>query len=146
MKSLFSFEGRISRATFWANIIIGGIFLLVPIIIGELIKAGTFVTVNNFLKIFLALSSVATLVIGLIIFYSASIRRFHDRDKSGWWSLISVVPYIGGVWVIVDCGILQGTMGANRFGLDPLTPSEQSSSITTSVVTPTEVTQAPNTP
>jgi uncharacterized membrane protein YhaH (DUF805 family) len=32
-------------------------------------------------------------------------KRWHDRDKSGWWSLIGLVPIIGGVWIIVDAAV-----------------------------------------
>jgi uncharacterized membrane protein YhaH (DUF805 family) len=48
------------------------------------------------------------------------IKRFHDRDKSGWWLLISLVPLIGPLWLLVELGFLQGSEGANRFGPDPL--------------------------
>ena len=47
-------------------------------------------------------------------------KRWHDRDKSGWWSLIMFVPIIGGIWFLVECGFLRGTDGPNRFGNDPL--------------------------
>ena len=35
-------------------------------------------------------------------------KRWHDRDKSGWWSLIGLVPIIGAIWLIVELGILEG--------------------------------------
>jgi uncharacterized membrane protein YhaH (DUF805 family) len=47
-------------------------------------------------------------------------KRWHDRDKSGWWSLIGLVPIIGGIWMLVELGFLRGTEGPNRFGPDPL--------------------------
>lgn len=47
-------------------------------------------------------------------------KRWHDRDKSGWWSLILLVPVIGAIWMTVECGFLHGTDGLNRFGPDPL--------------------------
>jgi uncharacterized membrane protein YhaH (DUF805 family) len=47
-------------------------------------------------------------------------KRFHDRDKSAWWILISFVPIVGVIWLSVECGLLQGTDGPNRFGPDPL--------------------------
>ena len=31
-----------------------------------------------------------------------------------------LVPFIGFIWFIVECGILEGTKGANRYGPDPL--------------------------
>ncbi len=47
-------------------------------------------------------------------------KRFHDRDKSAWWVLISLVPIVGFIWILVECGLLQGTEGPNRFGPDPV--------------------------
>jgi uncharacterized membrane protein YhaH (DUF805 family) len=44
------------------------------------------------------------------------IKRFHDRDKSGWWVLITLIPIIGAIWILVELGFLKGTPGLNRFG------------------------------
>ena len=47
-------------------------------------------------------------------------KRWHDRDKSAWWMLIAIIPFIGDVWVLIECGFRRGTGGPNRFGDDPL--------------------------
>jgi uncharacterized membrane protein YhaH (DUF805 family) len=44
------------------------------------------------------------------------VRRLHDRGKSGWWSLPYLIPGIGQVWCIVECGFLDGQPHANRYG------------------------------
>lgn len=50
---------------------------------------------------------------------AVSIRRMHDLGRSGWWLLIGLVPLIGGLVLLVwYCS--RGTIGSNRFGLDPL--------------------------
>ena len=57
------------------------------------------------------------------------VRRFHDRDMSGWWYLgfivLSMIPVVGFIasiaMLVIFC--LPGTPGANRFGLDPKDPS-----------------------
>jgi uncharacterized membrane protein YhaH (DUF805 family) len=75
---------------------------------------------------------------------SIGVRRLHDRNKSGWWILpLYVVPFLIGtisnqtsddlwglglalvglilwLWGLVELGFLRGTVGPNRFGLDPL--------------------------
>ena len=43
------------------------------------------------------------------------IKRFHDRDKSGWWLLIVLIPIIGAIWLLIELGFLKGTSGPNRF-------------------------------
>jgi uncharacterized membrane protein YhaH (DUF805 family) len=49
---------------------------------------------------------------------AVSVKRWHDRDKSGWWALVQFVPVIGLVWTLVENGLLRGTLGRNRFGAD----------------------------
>src|SRR5437868_7694239 len=46
------------------------------------------------------------------------VRRLHDQDLSGWFILLSFIPYIGGIIAIVFICI-RGTNGPNRFGSDP---------------------------
>ena len=46
---------------------------------------------------------------------SVSVRRLHDIDKSGWFVLISAIPFIG--WIILAIMLIgKGTSGKNRFG------------------------------
>jgi uncharacterized membrane protein YhaH (DUF805 family) len=97
------------------------------------------------------LFALATFVPGLAV----SVRRLHDVDRSGWWLILSFLPYliglalfasvvatgslgtlaiIGGILVLVGAiaGIVllvwfctSGTVGANRFGPDPMDTSEE---------------------
>lgn len=57
--------------------------------------------------------------LGLIVpSIAVQVRRFHDQDKSGWFVLLNLIPYIGGLIVLVFM-FLEGTRGPNRFGPDP---------------------------
>jgi len=113
---LTSFEGRINRGKFWACI---GIFIavgVVAMIIDMLL--GTTIDMGNGAQL-----GIVGLIVSLASIYCALAvyaKRWHDRDKSGWWSLIMFVPLIGAIWLIVELGILEGTRGSNRFGPDPL--------------------------
>lgn len=66
---------------------------------------------------------------------SVTVRRFHDRNLSGWWVLaVFVVPgvfsalgtEIPGILIyiasLVVC-VLRGTDGPNKYGTDPLKPA-----------------------
>jgi uncharacterized membrane protein YhaH (DUF805 family) len=64
----------------------------------------------------LGLLMLPVLIVGIIV----QIKRWHDRDKSGWWVLINFIPIVGGLWSLVECGFLKGTDGPNQFGPDPL--------------------------
>jgi uncharacterized membrane protein YhaH (DUF805 family) len=49
---------------------------------------------------------------------AVSVRRLHDRDKSGWWLLITLVPLIGFLFLFYNY-ISAGTPGDNSYGPDP---------------------------
>jgi uncharacterized membrane protein YhaH (DUF805 family) len=129
-KYLFtSFEGRINRQPFWlgllAMMVIQWIVMLVlSMIIGTSMMGGidpntppeqvASTMMSAFIPIF---------IVALLFLYPALAiytKRWHDRDKSGWWTLILFVPFIGAIWFLVECGFLRGTEGPNRFGNDPI--------------------------
>ena len=37
-----------------------------------------------------------------------------------WFISIALVPVIGGLWYLIECGFLKGTIGPNNYGPDPL--------------------------
>ncbi len=59
---------------------------------------------------------------------AVTVRRFHDRDMSGWWylglSLAGIIPFVGFLASIAFLVLmfLPGTQGSNRFGPDPKDP------------------------
>lgn len=60
----------------------------------------------------------AYVAVGFFPGVALQIRRLHDTDRSGWWMLIGLVPYLGAVALFVlNC--LDGTRGENRYGPDP---------------------------
>ena len=65
------------------------------------------------------LVALANFAIVLWVGLAVQIKRWHDRDKSGWWALLNVIPVIGQIWILIECGLLPGTVGDNRFGGEP---------------------------
>jgi uncharacterized membrane protein YhaH (DUF805 family) len=59
-------------------------------------------------------------VVNIWIGLALAVKRWHDRNKSGWWVLIGLVPIIGQLWALIECGFLRGTTGPNIYGADPL--------------------------
>jgi uncharacterized membrane protein YhaH (DUF805 family) len=49
---------------------------------------------------------------------AVTVRRLHDTDRSGWWILISFLPFLGGLVLFVFT-VLDGTPGTNKYGPDP---------------------------
>jgi uncharacterized membrane protein YhaH (DUF805 family) len=102
---LVSFDGRIGRGAFWGLAVINYAVLIVgAILLGQ--GGGV------------AILGVILLIISIPISLAASIKRWHDRNKSGWWILIGLVPFIGGLWALIECGFLPGTMGPNAYGTE----------------------------
>lgn len=65
--------------------------------------------------------------LGLLAFYLAillpslavTVRRLHDSGKSGWWYLLTFLPFGG--FVVLIFTLLDSEPGANRFGPSPKT-------------------------
>jgi uncharacterized membrane protein YhaH (DUF805 family) len=105
---LFSFEGRIGRAPFWAGqAIVLALALLYARYVDKLLAA--WIPGSIFMG-----SAIALLVALPIIWLQTAItvKRCHDRNKSGFWSLLLLVPPIGIIWLVVDCGLLPGAPAA----------------------------------
>jgi uncharacterized membrane protein YhaH (DUF805 family) len=113
-KFLFtSYEGRINRAKFWAGIGVFVVGAIVAMILDNVL--GTTINPLPYGVIYIIY------VLGSLYFvFALYAKRWHDRGKSGWWTLICLVPFIGAIWFLVECGILAGTPGANQYGPDPL--------------------------
>jgi uncharacterized membrane protein YhaH (DUF805 family) len=99
---LFSFEGRARRSAYLMWFVI----CFIATVVAQLAAGSP----DNFTP---------QLVLVLILLWPSlaiAIKRFHDRDKSGWWVLISLIPIIGPIWLLIELGFLPGTPGTNRFG------------------------------
>ncbi len=119
---LFSVQGRANRAKFW--LVALGI-VVVEVILFAVILGGAALS-GDPEQIAAAMGPVASVVILVFVVIATwisiavAVKRYHDRNKSGWWVLIVFVPVIGGLWYLIECGFLRGTVGQNRFGPDPV--------------------------
>lgn len=107
-------SSRISRTGFWKRIIPLPIVGFILLQLDFLMQTGAWG---------IAPSGPALLfywtLIGVVIFIVACVKRAHDRNKSGWWTLLYILPYIGWLWAFIELGFFEGTKGPNRFGPDP---------------------------
>ena len=98
-----SADGRINRQRWWIGV-------------------GTLFIVGLISAILFGNTGLVPFVIGILMLLAGimlHIKRCHDRDKSGWWCLLLLIPVVGTLWALIDLGILEGTLGENRFGPDP---------------------------
>ena len=103
LKKYFVFQGRASRSEYWW-------FQLI-------------VTPSYFISTFME-NEVSYIFLGITLFtlipaISAGVRRLHDTNRSGFFLLISFIPFIGGL-ILLFFLIPEGTKGKNRFGPNPL--------------------------
>lgn len=112
MGELFSFEGRINRGTFWKYYAI----LLVGYVLAAFLWAASIDTYTGEPSGGMMLLAVVVWLALLPISLSMNIRRWHDLDKSGWWMLIVLVPFIGALYAFIMTGFVAGTPGPNSYG------------------------------
>ncbi len=102
MELLFGFEGRIGRIAFWAVQIPLLALSLIYFIYTDSLLAH-WLPGSVFLGYAVALAAAAPLI---WVEYAIIIKRFHDRGKTGFWSLLVLLPVIGWAWLLIDCGLL----------------------------------------
>ena len=106
-----NFEGRARRSEYWYFILFHVIILI--------ILATTSILVGEFFMIVYALYALAT----LIPYFAVVVRRLHDIGKSGWFFFVSLIPFIGGIWLLILL-FTEGDNGPNEYGEDPKRPYE----------------------
>jgi len=100
------FEGRAGRRELWT-------FLLINLAVGLILGA-----VDGLLGLLLgAFSWVFSLVV-LLPGIGVAVRRLHDTGRSGWWLLVSFIPFVG--WLVLIYFYLQESQpGQNEHGPQP---------------------------
>jgi uncharacterized membrane protein YhaH (DUF805 family) len=110
-KILFSTEGRIPRSAYWYYYLAyAGIYIVAALID---IALGTMDGDIGF-----GLFSGIWLFFGLFPSLAVSIKRCHDRDRSGWFLLLNLIPLVSW-WVRIELAFLRGTVGDNQYGPEP---------------------------
>ena len=130
-----TFQGRASRSEYWYFLLFVMVVALVLTGLGFALIGGTggFENMQNGGGTPVG----AMILFGIVgIFYLAiqlpsiavGVRRFHDRNLSGWYYLaaivLGIVPFVGFLASIAAfvITVLKGTEGPNKFGRDPLGP------------------------
>lgn len=123
LKQYVDFGGRARRKEYWMFTLFSVIISIVLALIDAFVfRTGTFAGTagsggagfSASIGVLGAIYSLAVLLPTLAV----GVRRLHDTDRSGWWLLIALVPFVGGIILLVFF-VLEGTRGANRFGADP---------------------------
>ena len=106
---LFLPQGRAGRGAYWGVTAA----LLVAI---SLLAALNRSTAGDAAAAPLALPLLCVFWALLWSYIAVAFKRYHDRDKSGWWVLICLIPVVGNLWQFVELALFPGTPGPNRYG------------------------------
>lgn len=118
LTTYFSAKGRLRRLPYFLySLGIGVLYLLIGLGLGMLmpeqedqIGNGTAIMIVLLILVFVILATYASFVL--------IIKRFHDLDKSGWMSLLMIIPmvnFFAGIYLL----FFRGTDGPNQFGPPP---------------------------
>jgi uncharacterized membrane protein YhaH (DUF805 family) len=141
---LFSTRGRISRSQYWLKWALPIFIIIIVLLIWVAVAIGQ----QN--RTMIAVSGGIFLVFYLITLWpniAIMVKRIHDRNKTGWFALFFFIPSVlqelinsaegrdnpvsvvlsvivlgVGIWFFIEFGCMRGTVGANRFGPDPVRP------------------------
>ena len=108
-----SAEGRVNRKQWWLKLVLPVTVISMALVFVDMATGGYDPELG--VGLFSGIFALLALVPAIMVY----IKRFHDRDKSGWWVLIALIPLIGAIWILVELGFLAGTPGPNRFGPPP---------------------------
>ena len=111
LKNYAVFSGRARRKEYWMFVLFNFIFSVIAMILDKILGL-TFENVG-YGPIYL-LYCLAVFIPGLAV----SVRRLHDIGKSGWFILISLIPFIGPIWLLVLM-CTDSEPGENDYGPNP---------------------------
>jgi uncharacterized membrane protein YhaH (DUF805 family) len=103
-------QGRVNRSQFWLRLVLPAVVISIVLTLIDL-AIGTYDKQDG-VGLLSGIFSLIVIIPAIFVY----IKRWHDRDKSGWWMLILLIPIVGAIWFLVECGFLAGTPGPNRFG------------------------------
>lgn len=116
LEKIYTIKGRLNRLAYLKYILI---LSLISFILNFTISViATLLTGNAESTLVYILSAAVTLPlsVGSIM---VAIRRLHDLNRSGWFLLAVIIPFLNiilGIYMLC----FKGTDGANKYGADPL--------------------------
>lgn len=91
-----TFKGKATRDEYWLGLLAFYLSCILPVMI--IFVIAILGTVKDNGKVAAPILAGLGIIVGIIAFLiniSLTARRLHDIGKSGWWQLISLIPYIG---------------------------------------------------
>ncbi len=108
-----NFNGRARRKEYWMFTLF---FLLFALLAGFVI--GILSAVGETVAMIAIILAVVWYLAHLVPSLAVTVRRLHDTGKSGWFYLLAIIPYIGGLIIFIFT-VIEGDKGDNKYGPDP---------------------------
>lgn len=105
-KNFANFNGRATRTQFWVPAIVNFVVMMFLWLFSLAILPFIFVNI---------LVGLACLVPSLAVMA----RRLHDTDRGTLQLLWILLPILGGLYLLVVCGFMEGQPHENQYGSDP---------------------------
>ena len=126
LKKYAEFKGRSDRAEFWYFVLLNAIVSIVLSIISSIIGDHERNVLGNLYSLAVFCPSLAV-----------GMRRLHDIGKSGWWTLLGLIPIVGWIWLIVLFA-QKSDSASNKYGPAPIVTTPVTAA-PTQAVPPTDV-------
>ena len=108
---LTSFSGRINRQPYWlAALAVGIVFSVLVYLVGAVF--GTFTPTDepgNYGMHFSPIGWVLVAILYVALLWAGialAVKRLHDRDRSGWFYLLMLVPQVN-IWIAIEIMFLR---------------------------------------
>lgn len=111
-----TFTGRARRREYWMFILFNAVVIFVLAILAGVLSPNMDETGPS-LNLGTALYGLYTLA-AFIPSLAVTARRLHDTGRSGWWQLINLVPFVGGI-ILLIFAVQDSQPGSNRWGANP---------------------------
>ena len=105
------FSGRARRKEYWMFVLFNFIAMFAVGFASGFLARATGIAALTFIPLIYNLAIIPPSL-------GVTVRRLHDTDKSGWFILLGLIPFIGGIILLVFV-CLDSNPGANRFGPNP---------------------------
>ena len=118
LKKYAVFSGRARRKEFWYfelfNFIIYIVLSLLQILLLLLAPSPSLLPLVLGFGVLSWIYSLAVLIPSIAV----TVRRLHDTGRSGWWIFIGLIPFVGGIILLVYM-VLDSQAGTNQYGPSP---------------------------
>ena len=113
---MFTLDGRLSRRSFWFYHLAGILIALPAVVIAYAVgnHYGDSPPPQWFPIPIIATAPLFLLWLAGSI--AVAVKRLHDLDRSGFYYLFALIPYVGALWFLIYGGFFPGTPHRNRFG------------------------------